>query len=497
MQEQYRLEMKNISKAFGGVQALNGVTLQVKAGEIHALIGENGAGKSTLMKILSGAYHCDAGEIILDGKKVSINTPHQAIELGIAVIYQEFMLAHDLTVAENIFIDRLTSGKKIINWGELKKRASEQLESLGFNDIAPMSLVSELSVAKQQVVEICKCLTRNSRILVLDEPTAVLTDAEIKKLFALLKKLRGEGVSIIYISHRLDEIMDMADRVTILKDGTLVETLEMKDVSCKYDLIKKMVGRELTQMYPPRNAKIGDVVLEVKNLKVGNIVDDVSFTVRAGEVVGFNGLVGAGRTEIMRAIFGADKIDSGEVYFMGKKVRFKNPKQSIKNGLGLLSEDRKKQGLLLSESIRVNSTITIIDKITHGGILRHKYEKQFTQDLLKKLSTKYGSVDDQANSLSGGNQQKVAISKWIAADCKCIIFDEPTRGVDVGAKVEIYRIINSMVEAGKAVIVISSEMLEIIGLCDRAIVMRNGKISGILSKNELSEENLIKLSMGV
>lgn len=497
MQPEFRLVMRHISKSFGGVKALQDVSLQVAPGEIHALLGENGAGKSTLMKILAGAYRKDAGEILLNGQVVNITTPKSAIDLGIAVIYQESMLVPDLSVAENIFIDRLTDRKKLIDWKLLKKKASEQLERIGFGTISPMEIVSNLSVAHQQVVEICKCITRNSQILVLDEPTAVLTHVEIEHLFQLLKQLRDEGVSIIYISHRLEEIMQLADRRTILKDGMLVDCMAMKDVTSKEQLVSKMIGRELSNMFPPRNATIGDVILEVKGLCAGTKVREVSFSVRSGEVVGFSGLVGSGRTETMRAIFGADRIDSGQVLYFGQEVRFKNPKDAISQGFGLLPEDRKKQGLILPESIRINTTLTVLEKMSRFGIVRHKNERTFARDLLDSIFTKYGSVDHPANSLSGGNQQKVSLAKWLAAECKCIVFDEPTRGVDVGAKVEIYKIINELAENGVGVVIISSEMTEIIGTCDRAIVMRHGRVMGEVKKADLCEENLIELVMGV
>ncbi|MCI9339785.1 MAG: sugar ABC transporter ATP-binding protein [Dorea sp.] len=487
--------MRNITKHFGGVKALTDVSLKVEPGEIHALIGENGAGKSTLMKILSGAYVRDSGQIFIDGKEVKISDPKESKDQGVAIIYQEFMLAPDLTVAENIYIDKLSAGKKFINWKELRNNAREQLERLGFGDIDPNTKCGSLSVAYQQVVEICKCLTRNAKILVFDEPTAVLTFSEIEKLFSVIKKLKEEGVSIIYISHRLEEIFELSQHISVLKDGTYVGTVKTKEFD-KDRLVNMMIGREMTEMFPERHAKIGETILEVQNLCAG-MVQDVSFSVKAGEVLGFNGLVGAGRTETMRALFGADKKESGKVIYFGKEVDWKNPKQAIAEKFGLLPEDRKKQGLLLQQSIRMNTTLACLNKITKLGFINHKSEKEFVKETLASIQTKYNSTEDNANSLSGGNQQKIALAKWIAADCKCIVFDEPTRGVDVGAKTEIYKVINNLAENGVAVIIISSEMPEIIGMCDRVLVMRNGKISGEVRKEELTENALIKFAMGV
>lgn len=497
VQKDYQLEMKEIYKSFGGVKALINVQLNVEKGEVHALVGENGAGKSTLMKILSGAYQKDQGEIYIGGKSVKINSPKEAKDLGVAVIYQEFMLAPDLTVAENIFIDKLSESKKIINWKQLNKSAKEELVKLGFEDIKPTTRVGNLSIAYQQVVEICKCLTRNAKILVLDEPTAVLTFSEIEKLFEIITKLKNQGTSIIYISHRLEEIFRLSQHITVLKDGTYVDTVETKTID-KQGLVNMMVGRDMTQLFPPRNAKIGNKALEVKNLCAGKMVKNINFHVCAGEVLGFSGLIGAGRTETMRAIFGVDSKDSGEIIYFGKKVDLKNPKESIRVGLGLLPEDRKQQGLLLEQSIRMNSTLTILNRITNKfGIINHGKEKEYVKKLLASVSTKYEDTEDNANSLSGGNQQKITLAKWVAADCKCIVFDEPTRGVDVGAKTEIYHIMNELAEKGVAIIMISSEMAEIIGMCDRAIIMRQGEITGELQKTELMEQNLIRYAMGV
>jgi ribose transport system ATP-binding protein len=497
MQNVYKIEMKDITKHFGGVKALTDVSLKVKKGEVNALIGENGAGKSTLMKILSGAYQKDSGQIFVDGKGVRITSPKASKDLGIAVIYQEFMLAPDLTVAENISIDNLTNSGLIVDWKNLKKVAKEQLSKLGFDDIDPGVKVENLSVAYQQIVEICKCLTRNANVIVFDEPTAVLTFTEIEKLFTIIRKLKSEGVSIIYISHRLDEVFDLCDNITVLKDGKFVNTVSTSSIT-KEQLVSMMVGRTITQMFPKRHAKIGDEILKVENLNAGKLVKNVSFTVNAGEIVGFSGLVGAGRSETMRAIFGADKIDSGKIIYFGKEVRFNHPKQAISNGFGLLPEDRKKQGLLLEQSIRINSTLASMHKVKNRfDIINHRKEKNYVKDLLQNLNTKYDSSEDNVNSLSGGNQQKIALAKWVSADCKCVVFDEPTRGVDVGAKAEIYKIMNELAAKGVGIIMISSEMTEIIGMCDRVYIMRQGSVSGELDKKSIKENSLIKYAMGV
>ncbi|MFJ8258259.1 sugar ABC transporter ATP-binding protein [Peribacillus asahii] len=496
MQKEYAVQMKNITKRFGGVKALTDVSLNVEKAEIHALIGENGAGKSTLMKILAGAYQKDEGQIFIGGREAKITSPKDVINLGVSVIYQEFMLAPDLTVAENIFIDKLADSSMFINWKTLKRRAKEELIKLGFDDIDPEEKVGSLSVAYQQIVEICKCLARESKVLVFDEPTAVLTFSETQKLLSIIRNLKKNGVSIIYISHRLEELLEISDHITVLKDGKYVDTVVTSSIN-KEELVSLMVGREITQLFPERKAKIGKEILKVENLSAGNLVKDVSFSVKSGEVVGFSGLVGSGRTEAMRAIFGADKRKSGKVIYFGEEVNFKNPKEAINKGFGLLPEDRKKQGLLLEQSIRMNTTLASMFKIKKLGVINHKKEKEYVKELLASIATKYGSMEDNANSLSGGNQQKIALAKWLSADCKCLVFDEPTRGVDVGAKTEIYKIINELASEGVGVIVISSEMSEIIGMCDRAIVMRQGAIAGEVDKSELTENNLIKLAMGV
>ncbi|SIT73148.1 sugar ABC transporter ATP-binding protein [Edaphobacillus lindanitolerans] len=492
MTPEYIVEMNHISKHFGGVKALQDVHLNVKRGEIHALIGENGAGKSTLMKILAGAYPKDEGTILIDGAEATTATPRAMLDMGVSVIYQEFMLAPDLTVAENIFIDHMQQGL-FINWKDLKRRAKEQLQKIGFGNIDPGKKVGELSVAYQQIVEICKCLAKDSKVLVFDEPTAVLTHSETEKLLELIVKLKQEGVTILYISHRLEELFAISDKITVLKDGKYVDTVETASIT-KEQLVTMMVGREIEQLFPERNAEIGEEILRVENLAAGDLVEDVSFSLRKGEVLGFSGLVGSGRTETMRAIFGADKKSSGKVRYFGEEVNFRSPKQAIRKGIGLLPEDRKTQGLLLKQPIRYNATLV---SRQGNGFINHKKEQQEVRELLARIATKYGSTEDNADSLSGGNQQKVALAKWLAVDTKVIILDEPTRGVDVGAKTEIYRIINELAESGVGVIIISSEMAEIIGVCDRAIVMREGRVTGEVPKENLTENHLIKLAMGV
>lgn len=490
------VEMKDIEKSFAGVKALDHAGLNVKEGEIHALIGENGAGKSTLMKILSGALHKDGGTVRILGEEVNIQTPKDAKRLGVATIYQEFMLAPDLTVAENIFIDRFASGEKLVHWKKLNEDARYLLCELGFEDISPSTRVGTLSVACQQVVEICKCLSRNVKILILDEPTAVLTFKEIGKLFALLRKLKSEGVSIIYISHRLEEIFELCDEITVMKDGTYVETVKTDSID-KDQLISMMVGRDIKDIFPRRDAVIGETVLEVKDLCGSSMVQNISFSVRRGEVLGFYGLVGAGRTETMRAVFGADDWMSGEILLDGKPVHFKSPRMAVKSGVGMVPEDRKRQGVILEQSIRVNTTITSMEKVKNKWkIFDRKKERGFVKRVLSSINTKYGSMEHPVSSLSGGNQQKVVLGKWLAADSRVIIFDEPTRGVDVGAKTEIYQCMNQLAKEGIAILMISSEMPELLGMSDRIITMRQGKISGELSKEDFGENNLIKLAMG-
>jgi ribose transport system ATP-binding protein len=489
--------MQNICKIFGGVKALQNVCIQIKPGEIHALVGENGAGKSTLMKILSGAYIKDSGDIYLNGKKANINSPKDGIKNGISVIYQEFALIGSLTVAENIFIDKLNDKGRLINWKSLRERAKKVLESLGFGDIPANKLVSELSVAHQQVVEICKALARESSVLILDEPTAVLANKEVEQLFKLLKDLRAKGVSIIYISHRLEEIFRLSDRITVMKDGGYVGTYETSEMNEK-KLVSLMIGRTLESYFPYRESRIGETVFKVENIRSGNAVRNVSFEARQGEVLGIAGLVGSGRTETMRAIFGADPLDSGKIFLNGKQIKVKSPQSAVRQGIGLLPEDRKAHGVLLKMPIRTNITLTRMKAFTGlFNMISKKKETEYVNEMVEKLAIKVGSIENPANSLSGGNQQKVAIAKLLASDSKILILDEPTRGVDVGAKIEIYKIINELVAQNYAVIMISSEMMEIIGMCDRVIVVRNGSVAGELQKEELTEQNLINYSMGV
>lgn len=494
MPENYRVEMNNITKSFTGVHALKDVSISVKPGEIHALIGENGAGKSTLMKILSGAYQKDTGKIKIDGKPVEILNPHMGRELGIGIIYQEFALAPDMSVAENIFIGRLGNKIGLINWTGLYKKTDELIKSIGFT-INPRTLVGDLSVAYQQVVEITKALSENVKILILDEPTAVLAPREVEHLFEVLKKLKAQGVSIIYISHRLDEIFLISDQITVLKDGCVMNTVNPKDVS-NDSIINMMIGRKLTAMFPKRESKIGEEVFKVEELNSGKKVRNVSFSVRAGEVFGIAGLVGSGRTELARAIFGADRKDSGKITLNNKLLKIKSPVDSVKYGIGLIPENRKEQGVILSMSIRENLTMPSIKKISGiFGVINKRYERKFAQSLIEKLAIKTKNMDSEVAELSGGNQQKVVLAKWFGNDCKFIILDEPTRGIDIGTKVEIYTLINELASTGIATIVISSEMLEIIGICDRVMIMSEGEASGIIKKEDLSEESIMRLSI--
>jgi ribose transport system ATP-binding protein len=492
------VRMEQIDKRFGGVAALTSVDFSANAGEIHALMGENGAGKSTLMKVLAGAITKDAGTIKINGNEVLINNPKQGQDCGVSVIYQEFALAKHLTVAENIFIDDLGEGKRLINWRKLRERARSILTEMGFGDIDVSKKMTELSIAYQQVVEICKAISRESKVLIFDEPTAVLTTREVTKLFDIIFKLREKGVCIIYISHRLEEIFRITDRITVLKDGRNVTTVLTAEIKEK-ELVTHMIGRSLSEFFPKRNAMIGDVVLRVEKMNCGAMVKDVSFEVRKGEVLGFAGLVGAGRTETMRAIFGADRKDGGAVYINGESVSITSPQKAVRAGMGMLPEDRKQMGVLLDMSVRINGTLSSLHTFSTAfiGMLKHRREEEKINEMIHKLTIKTPSQKNKVSSLSGGNQQKVAIMKWLISECKILIFDEPTRGVDVGAKVEIYKVINNLAEMGVAILMISSEMPEIIGMSDRVLVMRSGEIAGEVRGTEITEQNIINLSMGV
>jgi ribose transport system ATP-binding protein len=481
-----------ITKSFGGVQALKGADFTVGPGEVHALLGENGAGKSTLMRILGGEMEPTSGEIEIGGEKVVFRDPRDARALGIAVIHQELALAPDLTVAENIFLGELPP---VISWGSLNRRAADLIRRLGFS-IDPAQTVGRLAVAHQQVVEIAKALSRDVKIIVFDEPTAVLSAQDAERLHTIIGSLRAQGVGIVYISHRLEEVFKIADRITVMKDGLGVGTVPASGVTID-QVIRMMVGRSLDAMFPDRAERtIGAERLSLQSASAGRMVKNVSLSVRAGEIVGLGGLVGSGRTEVARLIFGADRLASGSVVLDGKPLRLRSPRDAVKAGIGLLPEDRKQQGVILDKPIRVNATMARLTSVVNAlGFLRTGAERRLVSDLGKSLRLKASSIEAPVSSLSGGNQQKVALAKWFHADGEVILLDEPTRGVDVGAKTEIYALINRLAEGGKAVLVISSEHQELFGLCDRILVMGEGEIRGELLPPDYSEENLLSLAM--
>ena len=481
-----------ITKSFGGIHALKGVDFEVQAGEVHALLGENGAGKSTLMRILGGEMLPSSGEVTIEGQHVQFRGPRAARARGIAVIHQEMALAPDLSVAENIFLGQLPG---VISWPALRQRARDLIQSLGF-DIDPGQQVRNLAVAHQQVVEIAKALAREIKIIVFDEPTAVLSAQDAERLHKIILALRSKGVGIVYISHRLEAVFRISDRMTIMKDGQVVGTVPAKDVTVE-EVIRMMVGRPLAAMFPPKGQRsIGGELLEVRNLQSGRRVKDVSFSVRAGEIVGLGGLVGSGRTEVARLIFGADRLDSGSIVLRGAVTRLRSPKDAVEAGIGLVPEDRKQQGVVLDKAIRVNATMARLSSVVNMfGFLRTALERRAVTDLGNSLRLKASSIDAPVSSLSGGNQQKVVLAKWFHAGGDIVLLDEPTRGVDVGAKTEIYAVVNKLAEDGKAVLVISSEHQELFGLCDRVLVMGEGERRGELEPSSYSEENLLSLAI--
>lgn len=494
MSNQPLLQMKGISKSFPGVLALNNVSFDLKKGEVHCLLGENGAGKSTLIKIISGVHPRDSGEIIIRGEKIDDLDAHKAKQLGVSVIYQEFNLVPQLSVAENIFLGN-EGILGVVDWKGMKKRANEILSELGV-DIDPSSKVRSLSTAEQQMIEIAKALVLKKDILIMDEPTASLTSQNTEELFRIINNLTDQGVSIVYISHRLQELSVIADRVTVLRDGRFVSCFDWGEVSDQ-ELIKMMVGREIKSVSYSNKANPSDEnVLSVSNLMKNPKVRNVSFKINRGEIVGFAGLVGSGRTELMRLIFGADLRDSGSIFFENNLVEFRSPVDAVKNGIGMLTEDRKDQGLVLGLSVRENVTLANLKKFTKSGVINRTSEKKVVNENIKSLGISTPSIEQKVLNLSGGNQQKVVLAKWLVSQCKLLIFDEPTRGIDVGAKEEIYQIMQYLSEQGVAIIMVSSDLPEILRMSDRIVVMSEGKITGELTQDTATQEKIMSLMLG-
>lgn len=488
----YILKMEEITKDYPGVRALDRVSLQVKRGEVHALVGENGAGKSTLIKILSGAVRKDEGRILFEGNEVEIDSPQKAQKLGISVIYQELNLAPNLTVAENIFLGRemsLTPLKILDRRGE-ERRAREILSRLGVK-LDPRTPLERLGAAQQQIVEIAKAISADAKLIAMDEPTSSLTESEIKSLFELIERLKSEGVSIIYVSHRIDEIFQIADRVTVLRDGRWIGTKRREEIN-REELIEMMVGRKLEEKFPERRAKIGREILSVRNISRRGVLEDITFSLREGEILGVTGLVGSGRTEMARVIFGADPKDEGEIFLDGEKVEIKSPVDAIKAGISLLTEDRKGQGLVLDMTVRENMTLPGLKKLSKFSLIKGKSEREVTERFIRELNIKTPSAEEIVRNLSGGNQQKVVLSKWLLTDSKVVIFDEPTKGIDVGTKVEIYNLMNGLAERGVGIIMISSELPEVLGMSDRILVMREGRITAELDAKEATQSDILR-----
>lgn len=488
------LEIKNVTKRYPGVVALNNISISIREGEVHALVGENGAGKSTLIKTITGAITPDEGTIIYQGKEYAELNPILSGKIGIEAIYQEFNLAPELSVEENIYMGSKVNQGVFIDRKELTNKTIEILKRLNA-DINPSTKIKDLTVAYMQLVEISKALAKNVKLLIMDEPTAPLTDNEVQILFKLVKQLKEQGVSIIYISHRLDEIFELSDRVTVMRDGEVIKTVDTCDTD-KNQLIFDMVGRELTETYPKREPVYGDTILEVKDL-CGQSNEETSFSVKAGEIVGLAGLVGAGRTELARLIIGADKKYDGEVLVNGKTVKINSPKDAIENGIAYVSEDRKNQGVLLKMPIRWNITLPILRRLSNLGFIDTKKENECVNKYKDALRIKTPSLNQLVGNLSGGNQQKVAVAKWLASESKILILDEPTRGIDVGAKQEIYELINKLTQEGLGILMISSEMEEIMGMSDRMLVMAEGKVVGELAKEEFAQEKILRYASNI
>ena len=490
------IELKGVSKIFPGVIAIDNIDIDVYPGEILGLVGENGAGKSTLIKLLTGAHRHDLGQILVEGKEVDIHGPKQAMSLGITAIYQELNIVKDLSVAENVYLGRELKniGIPLLNIKSMITKSAELLKELG-QKIDPKIIISKLGMGQQQMVEIAKALSVQTKLLIMDEPTSSLSSKEVKELLRTIKELKQKGIAVIFISHRLDEIMEVCDRVTVMRDGRKVKTLPIQDVTVE-GLIRLMVGRDLKNQFPKVESKIGEEALRIENYTRDNVFNNVSFTVHKGEILGLSGLVGAGRTEVARAIFGIDMKNKGTTFIYGKKVNIRSPKDAMKQGLAFLTEDRKGQGLVLDNTVDFNMNLASLDKCKSGRLLDPKKLKERTLKNIMKLDINPPSDTFIVRKLSGGNQQKVVIAKWLNTHANIFIFDEPTRGIDVGAKVEVYNVMNELVMSGAAVIMISSELPEILGMSDHIIVMHEGNVTGEFDMHEANQENIMKAASG-
>nr|WP_249316796.1 sugar ABC transporter ATP-binding protein [Bacillus sp. FJAT-50079] len=487
--------MLDIEKSFGNNKVLDKARIDIVPGEVHAFMGENGAGKSTLMNILTGVHKKDAGKILINDVETEFSNPKEAEKNGISFIYQELNVLPDMTIEENLFLNKeITKKFGFVDKKAMREKSKEVLKSLGVN-IDPNTVMSNLSVGEQQMVEICKALMTNAKVIIMDEPTSALTDAETRRLFEVISNLRANKVSIIYISHRMEEIFEISNRITVQRDGQYIGTKNTTDTT-EDELVKMMIGRELKERYPLRNNEIGEVLFEVSNLSVENVINNISFTVRAGEILGFSGLMGSGRSEIMYALFGDVAKSSGVIKINGKEVNIKSPKDAMDHGIGFITEDRKNEGLLLNKSIKENITLSNFNSLSSNGFIKSEMEKQAAENSNKMFNVKTQSINTETGNLSGGNQQKVVIAKWVLTDPKVLILDEPTRGVDVGAKKEIYNIINDLSKKGIAIIIVSSDLPEVIGMSDRIAVMHEGKLQGILDKEDATQENIMTLATG-
>ncbi|RKX91402.1 MAG: D-xylose ABC transporter ATP-binding protein [Spirochaetes bacterium] len=490
-------ELREIKKYFHGVKALDGVDFRIRPGEIHALIGENGAGKSTLVKILTGIYQPDSGDILLDGKKVSFPSAHESQLQGIAAIHQETSMFPELSVVENIFMGHpiKKSNNISLDWRAMRKKTKELLDRLGII-LDPESSIKNLSVAERHLVEIVKALSLNARIVIMDEPTSALTMNEVEHLFNIIRQLKKEGKAIIFISHKLDEVFEIADSYTVLRDGHFIGSGRLEEVSMD-ELINMMVGRSVNQMFPKIEVELGDVVMEVRNLSKFGVFNGISFKLLKGEILGFFGLVGSGRSEVIRTIFGIDDFDSGEILLDGKSVKISDPKVAMKMGIALVPEDRQLQGLILKMKIRENITLPIIDRIAKSFFLNYPKEVEIAEEYGKQLDIKAASWEDAVQSLSGGNQQKVVLSKWLATNPRILILDEPTKGIDVGTKAAVHRFMGELAEKGISIIMISSELPEVMGMSDNIIVMHEGVITARFKRDEATSEDIIKAATGL